>query len=140
MSADILRFFAGLTSLFSRSTVSLRTPVTFNCPGAAEPWGHAFRIEVMIAEDGEIMVKGPNVFKGYYKDEAATNDAPQTAGCTWDLGEFDEDGYLSITGRKKDIITRLRQEHRPEDIESALKSHDVVGEAVVIGDRRSCLL
>lgn len=146
VSADILRFFAGLDliilEVYGQSEDT--GPTTFNRPGATRYGTVGPRIpgiEVKIAEDGEIMVKGPNVFKGYYKDEAATNDALTDGWLhSGDLGEFDEDGYLSITGRKKDIIiTAGGKNIAPKNIESALKSHDVVGEAVVIGDRRKFL-
>ena len=94
-----------------------------------------------IADDGEILVKGRNVFMGYYKDDAAT---AETLIDGWlysgDLGEFDGDGYLYITGRKKDIIiTAGGKNVAPIPMESALKNLDLVSEAVVIGDRRKFL-
>jgi long-chain acyl-CoA synthetase len=146
VSADILRFFAGLDliilEVYGQSEDT--GPTTFNRPGATRYGTVGPRIpgiDVKIAEDGEILVKGPNVFKGYYKDEAATSDALTDGWLhSGDLGEFDEDGFLSITGRKKDIIiTAGGKNIAPKNIESALKSHDVVGEAVVIGDRRKFL-
>ena len=82
-------------------------------------------VEVKIAEDDEILVRGPNVFLGYYKDPAAT---AETLVDGWlhsgDLGEFDEEGFLSITGRKKDIIiTAGGKNITPKNIEDALKQH-----------------
>ena len=146
VSADILRFFSGLDliilEVYGQSEDT--GPTTFNRPGATRYGTVGPRIpgiDVKIAEDGEILVKGPNVFKGYYKDEAATA-AALTDGWlhSGDLGEFDEEGFLSITGRKKDIIiTAGGKNIAPKNIEAALKGHDVVGEAVVIGDRRKFL-
>jgi long-chain acyl-CoA synthetase len=146
VSADILRFFAGLDLIIHEVYGQSEDtgPTTFNRPGATRygTVGPCFPgVEVKIAEDGEILVKGPNVFDGYYKDEAAT---AATLKDGWllsgDLGEFDEEGYLTITGRKKDIIiTAGGKNIAPKNIEGALKAHDVVGEAVVIGDRRKFL-
>jgi long-chain acyl-CoA synthetase len=93
-------------------------------------------------EDGEILVKGPNVFLGYYKEEAATRDSFTEDGWlrTGDLGTFDEKGFLRITGRKKDIIiTAGGKNIAPRNIEEALKAHELIAEAVVIGDRRKFL-
>jgi long-chain acyl-CoA synthetase len=102
-------------------------------------------VEVRIADDGEILVRGPNVFLGYYKDDDAT---AATLKDGWlhsgDLGSFDDDGFLQITGRKKEIIiTAGGKNIAPKNIEAALKNHRLINEAVVIGDRRkflSCLL
>ncbi len=98
-------------------------------------------IEVKIAADGEILVRGRNVFAGYYKEPQAT---AETLVDGWlhsgDLGEFDKDGYLVITGRKKDIIiTAGGKNIAPKNIEGALKNARVIAEAVVIGDRRKFL-
>jgi long-chain acyl-CoA synthetase len=98
-------------------------------------------VEVKIGDDGEILVKGRNVFKGYYKDEATTD---ETLVDGWlhsgDLGEFDSDGFLRITGRKKEIIiTAGGKNIAPAKIESLLKKIDGISQAVVIGDRRKFL-
>ncbi len=98
-------------------------------------------VEVKIADDGEILVRGENVFLGYYKDEAATN---ETLIDGWlhsgDLGSFDSEGFLSITGRKKEIIiTAGGKNIAPKNIEAEIKNHKLVSEAVVIGDRRKFL-
>src|SRR5690606_22581469 len=98
--------------------------------------------DVKIAEDGEIVVKGPNVFMGYFKDEEATREALDEEGWlhSGDLGRFDEEGFLHITGRKKDIIiTAGGKNITPKNIESGIKNHPLVHEAVVIGDRRKFL-
>ena len=96
-------------------------------------------VEHRIADDGEILVRGPNVFCGYLNQPEAT--AATIDGDGWlhtgDLGEIDGDGYLTITGRKKDIlITAGGKNLSPEKIENALKTSPYIKEAVSIGDRR----
>jgi len=97
--------------------------------------------EVKIAQDGEILMRGAHIFKGYYNDEESTSrelvDGWLHSG---DLGELDADGYLSITGRKKDlIITSSGKNITPSNIESALTLSRFVSQAVVYGDRRPYL-
>jgi long-chain acyl-CoA synthetase len=98
-------------------------------------------VEVRIADDGEILVRGRNVFAGYFKEPAATRQALVDGWLhSGDLGELDEDGFLTITGRKKDIIiTAGGKNISPKNIEEALKKHRLIAEAVVIGDRRKFL-
>jgi long-subunit acyl-CoA synthetase (AMP-forming) len=97
-------------------------------------------VTVRIAEDGEILVKGGNVFRGYFKDQGATDETLDSDGWlhSGDVGEFDSDGFLKITDRKKDlIITAGGKNISPSNIEVALK-HAITyaGQAVAIGDRR----
>ncbi len=146
IAREVLEFFASLDivvlEVYGQSEDT--GPTSFNTPtryrfgsvGPAIPG-----VEVKIAEDDEIMVNGPNVFLGYYKDPEATA-ATLTDGWlhSGDLGAFDSDGFLSITGRKKDIIiTAGGKNITPKNLEAAIKNHELVDEAVVIGDRRKYL-
>jgi long-chain acyl-CoA synthetase len=94
--------------------------------------------EVRIADDGEILVKGPNIFRGYYKMEDSSFGAIEDGWLhTGDLGSLDEDGYLSITGRKKDIIiTAGGKNLTPANLENDLKQSRWISQAVMYGDRR----
>jgi long-chain acyl-CoA synthetase len=95
--------------------------------------------EARLADDGEVLVRGPNVFCGYLNQPDATAAAVDPDGWlhTGDLGELDADGYLTITGRKKDIIiTGGGKNLSPEKIENALKTSPYIKEAISIGDRR----
>jgi long-chain acyl-CoA synthetase len=98
-------------------------------------------VEVRIAEDGEILVRGGNVFQGYFKDEAAT---AATLADGWlhsgDVGHVDDDGYLVITDRKKDlIITAQGKNVAPQELENRLTYHPLISQAVVVGDGRRYL-
>jgi long-chain acyl-CoA synthetase len=98
-------------------------------------------VEVKIADDGEILAKGKNVFLGYLHDEEATK-ATLIDGWLYsgDLGAFDDEGFLTITGRKKDIIiTAGGKNIAPKNLESDMKDLPLVAEAVCIGDRRPFL-
>ena len=95
-------------------------------------------IQVKVADDGEILVKGPTVFQGYWQMPEATRDA-FTDGWfkTGDIGALDSDGFLSVTDRKKDLIkTSGGKFIAPQPIENALKANVLIGQASVIGDRR----
>jgi long-chain acyl-CoA synthetase len=98
--------------------------------------------EIKIAEDGEILVRSPSVFKGYFKDPKAT---AETLKDGWlysgDVGEIDCDGFLKITDRKKDIIVTAGGKNiTPQFIENKLKFSPYINDAVVIGDRRKFLV
>ena len=146
IAKEVLEFFARLDivvlEVYGQSEDT--GPTSFNLP-------HRFRfgtvgpavegVEVKIAADDEILVRGPNVFLGYYKEPQATSEALQDGWlCSGDLGAFDADGFLKITGRKKEIIiTAGGKNIAPKNIEAALKNHPLINEAVVIGDRRKFL-
>ena len=99
-------------------------------------------MEVRIGDDGEVLIKGPNIFQGYYKNEDATKDTLEDGWLhTGDLGRLDEDGFLYITGRKKDIIiTAGGKNITPANLENGLKQNRWISQAVVIGDRRPYLV
>lgn len=99
-------------------------------------------VEIKIADDGEILVKGINIFKEYYKDPEKTKQAFTEDGWfkTGDVGLFDQEGYLKITDRKKDIIVSSSGKNiAPQNIENAVKLSPFVSNIVVIGDRRKYL-
>ena len=146
ISKEILEYFAKLNIIVSEVYGQSEDtgPTTFNAPGAVRlgTVGQAFPgVEVKIAEDGEILVRGKNVFQGYFKDTVATFDAIKDGWLhSGDLGELDGDGFLTITGRKKDIIiTAGGKNIAPKNIEASFKNHSLITEAVVIGDRRKFL-
>jgi long-chain acyl-CoA synthetase len=147
ISPDILRFFDaagvlvlegwGMTETSTAATIS--TPDDFKIGTIGKPFPGC---EVKIADDGEILVKGPNVFQGYYKNEEATRETIVNGWLhTGDLGSIDEDGFISITGRKKDIIiTAGGKNITPANLENEIKQHPLVSQCVVVGDRRPYLV
>jgi long-chain acyl-CoA synthetase len=120
-------------------------PTTWNPPDAVKigTVGTALPgLEAKIAEDGEILARGGNVMSGYYKDEAATKETIDADGWlrSGDVGEFDENGYLKITDRKKDlIITAGGKNIAPQELENRIKFHHLISQVVVIGDRKPFL-
>jgi len=99
-------------------------------------------VEVKIAEDGEILLRGANIFQGYYKNEEATAETLVDGWLhTGDLGYVDDDGFLFINGRKKDIlITAGGKNITPANLENGLKQNRWISQAVVVGDRRPYLV
>jgi long-chain acyl-CoA synthetase len=96
-------------------------------------------VELMIAGDGEILAKGPNIMKGYWNMPAATAEVIDEQGWfhTGDIGEIDSEGFLRITDRKKELIINAYGKNvAPAPIENLLKSSRFIGQAVAIGDRR----
>jgi long-chain acyl-CoA synthetase len=147
INPEILRFFdaAGVLILEGWGMTETSTAATVARPDAFKfgKVGRSFKgCEIKIADDGEILVRGPNVFQGYYKNEAATREALEDGWLhTGDLGEMDEDGFLSITGRKKDIIiTAGGKNITPANIEAEIKQSPYVSQCVVVGDRRPYLV
>ena len=146
VAKEVLTFLAGIDvvvhEVYGQSEGS--GPTTFSLPGKTRlgSVGTAVPgVDVALAPDGEIRVKGRNVFLGYYKDPPATAETLQDGWLlSGDLGAFDADGFLDIVGRKKEIlITAGGKNIAPKNIEAALKNHPLVSEAVVIGDRRAYL-
>ena len=147
INPDILRFFDaagvlilegwGMTETSTAATIA--TPDDFRFGTIGKPFPG---VEVEIADDGEILVKGPNVFQGYYKNDEATSETIVGGWLhTGDIGEFDADGYLKITGRKKDIIiTAGGKNITPANLEAEIKQHPMISQCVVIGDRRPFLV
>ena len=146
LAKDIAEFFHtidiaimegyGQTECTTASNVNMPTHFRFGTVGPAIPG-----IEVRVADDGEILVRGPNVFAGYYKDEDATREVLDDEGWlhTGDIGSID-DGFLTITDRKKDIIVTAQGKNvAPQNIENELKASKYVSQALVIGDRRPYL-
>jgi long-chain acyl-CoA synthetase len=116
--------------------------VTVNRPGAlrvgtvGRPVGG---VTVRIAEDGELLVKSPLVFKAYWRNEAATIEAIDTEGWfhTGDIGELDEDGYVRITGRKKElIVTAAGKNVAPAVLEDRVRAHSLISQCLVVGDQK----
>src|SRR5215213_9591575 len=149
IAPEILEFFYacgvpvmegyGMTETSTSATVNRPHPgqFRFGSVGKAQPG-----VEVKIGDDGEVLIKGPNIFKGYYKNDAATAEALEDGWLhTGDLGRLDEDGFLYITGRKKDIIiTAGGKNITPANLENGLKQNRWISQAVVIGDRRPYLV
>jgi long-chain acyl-CoA synthetase len=146
IEVEILTFFqaAGIWVLEGFGMTETAAVVTLNTI-AEHKFGTVGRplpeTELRIADDGEILMRGPQIFKGYYNDPQAT---AATLHDGWlysgDLGEIDRDGYLRITGRKKDlIITSSGKNVSPSNIESALAQNRWISRAVVFGDRRQYL-
>jgi long-chain acyl-CoA synthetase len=128
----------GLTESCSAGTINTVDALRFGTVGKPLPG-----TEVSISEEGEILLRGPHVFRGYFKDEEATADALTPDGWlrTGDLGAITDDGFLKITGRKKDlIITSSGKNITPVNIESALRDSRYITEAVVFGDNRPYLV
>jgi len=93
-------------------------------------------MELPTGECGEVLCRGPNVMKGYYNNAAATAEALKDGWlCTGDTGKIDGDGYLYLTGRKKEMIIRGGEKIYPADIERVLHAHPGIAEAAVIGVR-----
>ena len=147
INPEILRFFDaagvlvlegwGMTETSTAATIATADEFKFGTIGKPFPG-----CEVRIADDGEILVRGPNVFQGYYKNPEATRETLADGWLhTGDIGEIDADGFVKITGRKKDIIiTAGGKNITPANIEAEVRQHPLVSQCVVIGDRRPYLV
>ncbi|MBC7363846.1 MAG: long-chain fatty acid--CoA ligase [Candidatus Aminicenantes bacterium] len=143
LAKDIAEFFYALgLVIYEGYGLTETAPVlAVNRPGALK-FGTVGQpipeVEIKIAPDGEILARGPNVMKGYYKKEAETREVFEGGWFhTGDIGYLDEDGFLVITDRKKDIIvTSGGKNVAPQAIENLLKTSPYISTAVVIGDRK----
>jgi long-chain acyl-CoA synthetase len=131
----------GLTETTAGATVNRPDAMKVGTVGRPIPG-----MSVRIADDGEILLKGGNVFLGYYHNDAATKEAVEEGGWfhTGDIGELDSDGFLRITGRKKElIVTAGGKNVAPAVLEDRLRAHPLVSQCLVVGDRRpfiACLV
>ncbi|MGI8845797.1 MAG: AMP-dependent synthetase/ligase, partial [Thermoleophilaceae bacterium] len=147
IALEILEFFYacgvpvmegyGMTETATVATVN--TPDEFRLGSVGKPIPG---MEAKVAEDGELLLRGPNIFRCYYKNAEATADTLVDGWLhTGDLGKIDEDGYVFIVGRKKDIIiTAGGKNITPANLENGLKRNRWISQAVVVGDRRPYLV
>jgi long-chain acyl-CoA synthetase len=144
LAKEIIEFFAaldvlilegyGLTECTTGATINRPTRYRFGSVGPALPG-----VQLRVAEDGEVLIKTDTVFGGYFKDEEATREVLSDDGWlrSGDVGHLDEDGFLTITDRLKDIlVTAGGKNVAPQNLENALKTHAVISQALVVGDRR----
>jgi long-chain acyl-CoA synthetase len=146
ISPELLKFYHGLgvdirevygqTENCGPTSIHYENDVKFGTVGKPLPGA-----QIRIAEDGEILLKGPHIFMGYYNDPEKTRDTIVDDWLhTGDVGKIDEDGHLIITDRKKDIIiTAGGKNITPSEIENQLKFSPYINDAVVIGDGRKYL-
>ncbi|MFI6388064.1 AMP-dependent synthetase/ligase [Nonomuraea sp. NPDC050540] len=124
----------GLTETSAPSTVNLPGGNKIGTVGKPLPG-----VTVRIGEDGEILVRGRHVFAGYWNNDQATAEAVDAEGWyrTGDVGELDDDGYLRITGRKKEIlVTAAGKNVAPGPLEDALRAYTIISQAMIVGDDR----
>jgi long-chain acyl-CoA synthetase len=140
----LTHFFDGIgVQIFEGYGLTETSPtLTINRPGAWRP-GSVGRplagTTIRIADDGEILAKGPQVFAGYWRNPEATSEVIDDDGWfhTGDIGELDDGGFLRITGRKKDlIVTAAGKNVAPAPLEDRLRAHPLVSQAVVVGEQR----
>ncbi len=134
--ADVgLRICEGYGLTETSPVIAVNTPAAHRIGSVGKPLGN---VEVHIADDGEILVRGPSVFESYWnKPEETRNVFVDGWFKTGDIGRLDEDGFLYVTDRKKDLLkTSGGKFIAPQPIEGSLKHHPFVAEAVVVGDKR----
>ncbi len=131
----------GLTETTAASTCNAPDAIKIGTVGRPVPG-----VSVRIADDAEVLVKGENIFLGYFNNETATKETLEPDGWfhTGDMGELDRDGYLRITGRKKElIVTAGGKNVAPAVLEDRLRQHALISQAMVVGDQKpfiACLL
>ncbi|GGY98555.1 AMP-dependent synthetase/ligase [Streptomyces poonensis] len=149
MPLDVVRFWAGLGVVVMDAWGLTETTgvATANSPRTGFRLGSVGRpvssVEVRIAEDGEIEVRGASVFSGYLQEDGSVRPALDDEGWlrTGDIGRVDEDGYVWVTDRKKEmIVTSTGKNVSPALVENTLKEHPLIGQALVHGDNRSYLV
>jgi long-chain acyl-CoA synthetase len=148
IDTEILEFFnaLGLLILEGWGLTETAAPATLNLPDAYS-FGTVGKpiagTEVVVAGDGELLVRGPGVFKGYYRDEQATADAFTESGFfkTGDIGEIDAEGFVRITDRKKNLIVLSNGKNiAPQKLENRFQTIPLIGATLVHGDRRNYLV
>jgi long-subunit acyl-CoA synthetase (AMP-forming) len=148
IAVETLEFFLslGIPIMEVYGMSELTGPATASVPGRYRTGWAGFALpgtELRLGEDAEILVRGPHVFKGYYKDDAATAETLDADGWvhTGDVGEMGPDGFMRVTDRKKElIITSGGKNVAPAGIEGRLRQIPAVSQAAVIGDRRPYLV
>lgn len=147
IGVELLEFFYAMDILILEGWGLTETaaPATFNRP---DDWKFGTvgkpipGVAVKVAEDGELLVRGPGVFKGYYKDEEATKAAFDEQGFfrTGDIGEIDSEGFVKITDRKKNlIVTSVGKKIPPQNLENVFRECPFLGPCLIHGDRRKFL-
>jgi long-chain acyl-CoA synthetase len=124
----------GLTETSPAAAVNLQTAVKLGTVGRPLPG-----VTIRVADDGEVLIKGDLVFKGYWNNPAATAEALDNDGWfhSGDLGTLDDDGYLKITGRKKEIlVTAGGKNVAPAVLEDRLRAHPLISQCMVVGDQK----
>ncbi|MCP3767900.1 MULTISPECIES: AMP-dependent synthetase/ligase [unclassified Streptomyces] len=149
MSLDVVRFWSGLGVVIMDAWGLTETTgvATTNSPRTGFRLGSVGRpvssVEVRLAEDGEIEVRGASVFSGYLQQDGSVRSVVDDDGwlATGDVGRIDDDGYVWLTDRKKEmIVTSTGKNVSPALVENALKEHPLIGQALVHGDNRSYLV
>jgi long-chain acyl-CoA synthetase len=144
LGARLGHFFRGIgiTVLEGYGLTETSAGATINLPGAIKV-GTVGRpipgVTIRIADDGEILLKGPNIFRGYWHNADASKEALESDGWfhTGDIGEIDDEGFLKITGRKKElIVTAGGKNVAPAVLEDRLRAHNLVSQCMVVGDNQ----